>query len=222
MKTNVRKVELRTHEGAVASHIPPEQQLRRSIMACLLWEDTFYESGEDIATRIAELVPQVSADKVASMMIEARQDMHLRHVPLWVACALAKVKKLKAADLDAIIQRADEMTELLSLYWKEGKRPIPAQMKKGLAKAFTKFDDYQLAKYNRDGAIKLKDVAFLCHVKPKNDKQGLVLAKLVNKDFYPATTKAGFPVRTAYGLDKFEALESPDTWEVNLSGGKDV
>ena len=51
----------RTHEGGPAKTITPELQLRRSVLACLLWEDQFYEDGVEIAGRIAELVPKVEA-----------------------------------------------------------------------------------------------------------------------------------------------------------------
>jgi hypothetical protein len=37
----------RTHEGTPARHISPEMQLRRSVLACLLWESQFYEDGRD-------------------------------------------------------------------------------------------------------------------------------------------------------------------------------
>ena len=40
--------------------------------------------------------------------------------------------------------------------------PLSGQVKKGLAAAFPKFDEYQLAKYDRGGPIKLRDVLFLC------------------------------------------------------------
>ena len=43
----------RTHEGAPARNISTELQLRRSVMACLLWESQFYEDGVEIAGRIA-------------------------------------------------------------------------------------------------------------------------------------------------------------------------
>ena len=39
----------RTHEGAPARNISTELQLRRSVMACLLWESQFYEDGVEIA-----------------------------------------------------------------------------------------------------------------------------------------------------------------------------
>lgn len=35
----------RTHEGAPAVACTPAQALRRSVLACMLWEDEFYESG---------------------------------------------------------------------------------------------------------------------------------------------------------------------------------
>src|SRR5262249_51096078 len=67
----------RTHEGARARHISTEMQLRRSVLACLLWENQFYENGTEIAGRIAELVPKVAAEKVAALALEAREQMKL-------------------------------------------------------------------------------------------------------------------------------------------------
>ena len=55
------RVHLRTHEGAPAAKIGPEQALRRSVLSCMLWEGEFYEDGVQIAGRIRELVPQVAA-----------------------------------------------------------------------------------------------------------------------------------------------------------------
>lgn len=201
MKINRRKESLRTHEGAKAKRINPELQLRRSVLACMLWEKTFYEDGLDIAFRIADLVPAVSPQKVKDLAIEARERMKLRHVPLLLSREMLKHKshKLEAGETIArVIQRPDELTEFLSIYWKDGKTPIAAQAKRGLAKAFTKFDAYQLAKYNRQDAIKLRDVMFLVHPKPLNSVQEETWSKLAKG-----------------------TLESPDTWEVALSSGGD-
>ncbi|MGB6496678.1 MAG: TROVE domain-containing protein, partial [Candidatus Acidiferrum sp.] len=92
----------------------------------------------------------------------------------------------------------DELGEFVALYWKEMKQPLSAGVKRGLAQAFTKFDAYQLAKYNRESAVTLRDVLFLCHAKPKDAEQEAVWKKLVEN-----------------------TLEPPDTWEVALSAGKD-
>lgn len=200
MKTNVAKSESRieTHEGGRAARITPEQELRRTVMSCLLWEENFYESGEAVAVRIADLVARVDPAKVAAIAIEARGPMNLRHVPLKLCRELAAHGKLRADTLAMVIQRADEMAEFLAIYWKDGKRPLSAQVKKGLALAFPKFSEYALAKYNRDAAIKLRDVLFLCHAKPKDDEQTAVWKRLIDG-----------------------TLAAPDTWEVALSAGAD-
>jgi len=200
-KLNIKPEKLTTHEGGRAVHINPELQLRRSVMACLLWEDQFYEDGETIADRIANTVALVYPDKVAEIAIEARGKMKLRHVPLLIIREMARIKThkhLTSPTLAAVIQRPDELAEFLAIYWKEKKQPLSKQVKLGLAEAFTKFDAYQLAKWNRDDKIKLRDVLFLCHAKPKNKEQETTWKKLVDG-----------------------TLEAPDTWEVGLSAGKD-
>ena len=187
----------RTHEGAPARHISPELQLRRSALACLLWESQFYEDGVEISGRIAELVPKVAAEKVAAMAVEAREQMKLRHTPLLLVREMARHKTHRALvseTLARVIQRADELAEFVAIYWKDGRVPLSGQVKKGLAAAFPKFDEYQLAKYDRGGPIKLRDVLFLCHAKPRDEAQAEVWKKLVSA-----------------------TLTTPDTWEVALS-----
>lgn len=198
-----------THEGARAKRFTPEAELRRTLMNCMLWEDTFYEDGVSIAERMAKLVPAVAPEKVAALAIEARETMKLRHAPLLIVREMARHEKhrvLVADTLARIIQRPDEMTELLAIYWADAlgpleqrkKRPVSAQIKKGLARALTKFDAYQLAKYDRDGPVRIRDVLFLVHAKPKDASQEKVWKALVDG-----------------------TLSSADTWEVSLSAGKD-
>jgi len=164
----------RTHEGAPARNLTAEQELRRSVLACMLWEDQFYEDGVAIAGRIRELVPKVAAEKVAALAVEAREKMKLRHAPLLLVREMARLathRRLVAETLLRVIQRADELPEFVALYWSEGKQPLSAQVKKGLAAAFTKFDEYALAKYNRASPVKLRDVLFLCHARPVDNAQ---------------------------------------------------
>jgi len=190
-----------THEGGRARNISTEAQLRRSVLACLLWEQQFYEDGVEIAGRIAELVPKVAAEKVAALAAEARESMKLRHAPLLLVREMARHashRKLVAETLERVIQRADELCEFVAIYWKDGRVPLSAQVKKGLAAAFPKFDEYQLAKYDRGGPIKLRDVLFLSHAKPRDDAQAGVWKKLV-----------------------WGKMATPDTWEVALSSGAD-
>ncbi|HPY42235.1 MAG TPA: TROVE domain-containing protein, partial [Thiolinea sp.] len=69
-KINQKAAPLTTHEGAVAMRLTPYQQLRRATCACLLWENSFYESGQTIAKRIKALVPQVEPALVSRLAIE--------------------------------------------------------------------------------------------------------------------------------------------------------
>ena len=202
MRTNVKPTPIHTHEGAVAQHISSLAQLRRSVMSCLLWESEFYEDGESIADRIKMLVPACDPAKVAALAIEARTNGNLRHVPLLLIRELARHPRAHGAMVGKairdVIQRADEPAEFLSLYWKDGRQPLSKQVKKGLAAALRKFNAYSLAKYNRDGAIKLRDVLFLVHAKPKDEQQAADWKALVEG-----------------------TLAAPDTWEVALSAGAD-
>lgn len=196
----VKSIPVFTHEGGKAVRSNPERELRRAVMSCLLWEDTFYESGESIADRIKNLIPKIAPSKVSEIARSARLNMNLRHVPLLIAREMAKLPSHKGEVSDllpAIIQRADELTEFLAIYWMGGKQKLSAQVKKGLATAFGKFDEYSLAKYNRDSAVKLKDVLRLVHPTPKDEAQSALWKRVLDNK-----------------------LETPDTWEVALSACK--
>ena len=90
-KMNVwkRLFPVRTHEGAVAQRIGAKAELRRTVLTCLLWEDTFYEKGSDIAKRIAALAAETKPEAVAALAREARDKMQLRHASLFRVRELA-------------------------------------------------------------------------------------------------------------------------------------
>ena len=199
MRLNVfkQKPRPRTHEGAPARVITPEQALRRTVLSCMLWEGEFYEDGVQIAGRIHELVPQVAEEKVAALAVEARERMKLRHAPLLLVREMARHsthRALVAETLARVIQRADELSEFVAIYWAGGRQPLSAQVKKGLAAAFGKFDEYALAKYDRAGAVRLRDVLFLSHARPVDEAQAALWKRLAENE-----------------------LATPDTWEVALS-----
>lgn len=218
MKTNVaRRNTRRTHEGAPASAINSTQALRRSVSSCLLWEREFYEDGVSIANRIWDLAHQVDPSYLATLAEEARSVMNLRHAPLWLVAALLDHPKVKDSTyahpahfsvqntIANVVQRADEMGELLALYMKDvpqgQKRPLSAQLKKGLARAFVNFDAYQLAKYNRAGRYPLKTILKLVHPDPRDHENAEELSALW-KSVVDGT------------------IQAPDTWEVGLSAAR--
>lgn len=191
------KYPTKTHEGAPAIRVGAEKQLRRSVLSCLLWEKEFYEDGEDISQRVAALVPQVAPEKVALLAIEAREKMKLRHIPLFLVREMARYDSHRPFVKDAlakVVQRGDEPAEFLAIYFGKEKQPIAHSVRKGLGLALQKFNEYELAKYDRAKAVKLRDVFRLVRPHPANAVQSELWRKAVKGE-----------------------LATPDTWEVALS-----
>ena len=92
-----------THEGAPAvANLTAEQLLRRSVMACLLWEDQFYEDGQSIADRIVENARNVNPNYLADLAKEVRHRANLRHAPLLLLDVLSEFltrRRLKRSSL---------------------------------------------------------------------------------------------------------------------------
>ena len=203
-----------TREGAPAIRLTPLQTLRRTVLSCLLWEKNFYENGESIADRIVTLASKVPVADLADLAIEAREQMKLRHTPLLLTSCLAREQSrarneygrvLVSETIARVIRRADELCEFLAIHANlngvstdEIKPTLSNPMRIGLANAFGKFDEYQLSKWDQGGEIKLRDVLFLCHAKPRDDEQKALWERLM----------AG-------------TLRTPDTWETRLSSGQD-
>lgn len=175
--------------------------LRRAVLANLLWEDVAYMDGASVSSEISRLIPLCNPEDVAALAVEARKAQKLRHTPLFLASEMCKhegTKPYVRETLSSIITRADMLTDFLAIYWKNGKKPVASQAKKGLADAFHNFNEYKLAKYDRDGAIKLRDVMFLTHPTPRNEFECELFKKVAERN-----------------------LATPETWETMLSAGKD-
>jgi hypothetical protein len=191
------------YEGAKAFKLTPKMELYTAVATAGL-SDQFYEKADDKLKRICDLIEKNDAAFVAKLAVYVREKMHLRSIPLVLTVELAKhyngdalISKLT----NRVIQRADEITELLAYYALANERKnvkqlnkLSKQLQKGLAEAFNKFDEYQFAKYNRDAKVKLKDALFLVHPKAKDEAQQTLFNKIVKDE-----------------------LQVPYTWEVELS-----
>ena len=196
-----------TFENGPATSNSTLETLRRQAFNTLLWEDTFYQSGSQIAKELSALVRKSKASWVYEVAVECGTQFHLRHTPLYLLVELAKRQvegdgPAVRAGLEQVIQRPDQLTETLALYWQgqkgREKTPIPNSIKKALRTSILRFTPYQLAKYNRPKDIKLKDILRLVHPKPQSLQQAQLFKSIID-----------------------DTLESPDTWEVALSSGQD-
>lgn len=198
--TNRRIRETTTNSvGTKVNAIDDFSKLTRLTLACMLFEDQFYMDGKEHTQLMKDLIAKCDPAKTSELAITARTKFNLRHVPLFITRELARRGALKAEVLTSVIQRPDEMGEFVSHYWSEKKQPLSNQVKKGLAACFHKFNEYSLAKWDKNSAaIRLRDVLFLTHAKPTTPAQEDLFKRIAE-----------------------DKLTTPDTWEVALSGGAD-
>jgi hypothetical protein len=206
MKFNIklrRKAPVLNYEGDKAFVLTPEMELYTAVVTTSL-SNKFYEGSLERLERIRVLISICEPAFVARLAVYAREILNLRSIPLVLAIELTRLHRgdrLVSRLTSRIVQRADEITEMLALYGQANKRHgrkqlnrMSKQVQKGLAVAFNKFDEYQFAKYNRPAQVTLKDALFLVHPKAKSEDQQAIFNKIVKDD-----------------------LDSPYTWEVELS-----
>lgn len=206
MKFNVftkSKQVIKNHTNAKAYKMAPEMELYSAVVTTSL-EKTTYENETSRFNRIRKLVRKCDPVFVAKLAVYARTKMNLRSIPIVLAVELGKIHKgdnLVSKTIYNIIQRADEITEVLAYYQIANKREgtkklnrLSKQVQKGIAASFAKFDEYQFAKYNRKSEVTLKDALFLTHPKATTENEQLLFNKIVQDD-----------------------LAIPYTWEVELS-----
>lgn len=161
-------------------------------------QDSYYEKESDTLKRFEEYVKNIKDKKfVAKAGIFARTEFGMRSITHVLSVLLAKHVKNETWTkhyFDKVVYRVDDITEILSYYCKLYGRPIPNAMRKGLAKSFDKFDEYQLAKYRGENKeFSLIDAVNLLHPTPVQKNQE-ALEKLMKG-----------------------TLKSTDTWESKLT-----
>jgi hypothetical protein len=212
------KFRTKNFEDETSFKTSPEMSLYLVVCTSAL-QNTFYSSVDNQISEIQELIRRVDPMFVAQLAVYARTRMNLRSIPLVLTVELAKASNMPGLVkrlVSGVVQRADEITELLSYYVKSNSiQPMPVpdedgvyngkyktlyklsnQIKKGIKDVFEsdRFNEYQYSKYNRDTEIKLRDALFLTHPKPRDQKQTDLFNKIAN-----------------------DSLEIPYTWEVELS-----
>jgi len=200
MKFNSKKesTAILNHEGAKAYRPQKKVELYMRVLSTFMGEKSFYVSGKQLTDELRELIHQNDPEYVLKLAHYARHKMHLRSVPIVLMGEYAlEMEKFPGAwkYIAATISRPDEITELCSYVMEQNKMrkcytgKLPHVIKRAVAEAFSKFDEYQLAKYNRDAKVTLKDAMFLTH--PRRTE---LTDKLAN-----------------------DTLATPETWETYIS-----
>jgi 60 kDa SS-A/Ro ribonucleoprotein len=224
---------VRNYEGAPAYKLSPALELYAAVATAAL-SDQFYESADTRLARLRELIARSDPQFVARLAVYAREQLHLRSVPLVLAVELGRLHRgdsLVSRLVARIVQRADEIPELLALYAQANGRTgvktlgqLSKQVQRGLALAFNRFDAYQLAKYNRqEAAVRLRDALFLVHPKARNEAQQAVFNQLVAGTLpvpYTWETELSAAGQVAYATPAERQAALTRTWETLVSSGR--
>jgi 60 kDa SS-A/Ro ribonucleoprotein len=173
-----------------------------SLLLTSFVSDQFYRNAQTTLDELRKLSSKVKDKEfVAKAAIYARDKFGMRSITHALAGELTS--QLNGAEwgkdfYNKVVVRVDDMTEILSYYlaYKTSKDnpKFPNSLKKGFAKAFDKFDGYQLAKYKGENKeVKLVDVVNIVHPVP-TPRNSEALSLLINGD-----------------------LKSTETWESKLS-----
>lgn len=175
--------------GGTAYSMSTKLEITNLILTCLL-QESFYETDKNKLARLESLfekLPEQDKDFLGKLSIYARKEHGLRSISHVCASLISKLSGLPwlTSYYDKIINRVDDMSEIISLIYseqdkKKSKHKLPCALKKGFAKAFNRFNDYQLAKYKNDSySVKLVDIVNLVHPLP-NERNQKALNQLIN------------------------------------------
>ena len=188
--------------GHVAYKLGMKEDLMSKVLTTFYNESKFYGDTSNEIVEIATELAKTDPKFVSNLARYARKEMHLRSVAHVLTCVVANVVETKpyiGQTVYDVVERADDLTEILACYINMYGKPIPNGLKKALAKNIKRFDEYSLAKYDKDSSkFKFRDILRITHAKPENEEQNELFNKVLN-----------------------DGLETPITWETVLSDAND-
>lgn len=157
-------------------------------------KDQFYRTSQEQLEEIKTLLSEVDPMFAAKAAIYARNELGMRSITHVLTAHLCKQLSGNCWTryfVRDVVRRVDDITEILAYYFSVyGKKELPMSLRKGLALAFEKFNEYQIAKYKAaTKKVKLVDAVNIVH--PKHNE---ALEKLVKR-----------------------TLKAPNTWEVEIT-----
>ena len=198
-----------SYNGNVQYKQDQHEMLVQYAIGLVYGKDSFYESFDTSLSQMKALITRMAINEkncefIANVILFVRNEIGLRTLPIVMVVEFANAlrnnkfqwKPLRYLVTETI-QRADDITEMFAYAEQifKNKKSIPLALKKGIADAFLKFDEYQMQKYNRQNkAKKLKDVMCVTHPKPLNNAQADMFKRLLE-----------------------DKLDTPYTWETVLS-----
>jgi hypothetical protein len=195
-------------DGVSAYELSPKMELCDRVLTCFYGQDRFYENGDESRGNLHNLLEQVAKEDpkfVAKLAVLAREKFNLRSVTQVLTAELSKIHRgddLVPRVVERIAVRPDDLTELASylINMTDSKtdlngrvlhksKKLPNSIKRGIARAITRFDEYQWSKYSSGKKeLKLIDLLKLTHPKPKDDKQSDLWRRAIRGELKAAET----------------------------------
>ena len=177
--------------GHVAYAMQDKEKLVTQVLTSFFNENKFYGDNSKEIVELAERVAKNDPKFVSNLAAYARKEFHLRSVAHVLTCIVAKVVESKPyirITVDNVVERADDLTEILACYISMYGKPIPNGLKKALGANLKRFNEFALSKYNGgQKAVKFKDILKLTHVKPDTQAQSELFNKVLNDNLATAT-----------------------------------
>lgn len=184
--------------GHVAYKMSDKATLTNAVLTSFFNEAKFYGDTSNEIVRLAEKIAGTDPRFVSNLARYARKVYHLRSVAHVLTCIVAKTVESKPFIKETVydvVERPDDILEILSCYLGMYGKPIPNGLKKAVNENIKRFNEFSIAKYNSDKkSLTFKDVLSLTHPKPENEAEEYLFNAIMN-----------------------DTLKTPITWETQLS-----
>lgn len=182
--------------GYPAYQMEEKERFVTAVLTTMFGEPKFYGSTDDEIVSMAVKMAASDPAFLSRLACYARNEGNMRTISHVLACVVAReAHEFTRQTIRNIIVRPDDITEIMACYKTLYGKPFPNAMKREIASAIQKFDEYQIAKYNGGNkAIKFRDVLRITHPVPKDEVQEELFHKILE-----------------------DTLEIPYTWETELS-----
>lgn len=186
------------HEGHAAYGMTDKAKLVTQVLTSFFNEKKFYGDNSKEMREVIKRVIKKDPEFVYKLAVFARREFNMRSVAHVLTAYLAHEESGKPyvrETVRGVSLRGDDVTEIMSFYLATFGKPIPNSLKKGIADAMLRFDEYTLAKYKGDGkGVKMRDLLCLCRPRPQTSDQSDLWKRCLE-----------------------DKLETPVTWETQLS-----
>lgn len=184
--------------GHAAYKMSDKEKLVTQVLTSFFNEQKFYgDNTKDMIETIKNVVKKDPAF-VAKLAVFARKEFHMRSVAHVLTAYLAHEpagKPYVRETIKGVVERGDDLTEIMAFYLATFGKPIPNSIKKGFNEKLLTFDEYTLAKYKGDSkSVKMRDLICLCRPKPQTQEQSDLFKRCIE-----------------------DRLQTPMTWESELS-----